>query len=93
MLEMVVCKLDRVVNAGAGVPKVTASPAELACMAGELDLLEVVAAALEMLVMDGECRAPGELIEAAEEELRMPGELIVAEGLLRMTDANVTDGD
>lgn len=39
MLEMVLCKPDNEENDGDGPPRVTFKPAELACIAGELDLV------------------------------------------------------
>lgn len=103
ILEIVDCSPVRVVNAVEVLPIVTAKPAELACIAGELDLDTLVAnidgEALLKLVIEGELLGPGEFIVAAdgelwrpdvaEGELLMPGELIVTEGEWRM----VEDGD
>lgn len=63
MLAIVDCKPVRVVKAGVVVAKVTANPAEVACIAGELEREVVVGMrgdgdALLKLVTDGECRGP-----------------------------------
>lgn len=100
MFEVVVCNPVRVVNAADVPPMVTAKPAELACMAGELDLDTPIAVtagdALPKLEIDGELLGPGELMvtndgelwkpEVADGELRTPGELMVTEGDCRMPD-------
>lgn len=76
MLEIVDCSPERAENAGAVVAIVTASPAELACIAGELD--RVVAStegeARLRLVTEGEFRGPGELMAIED------GELLATEG-------------
>lgn len=65
---MVDCNPVRVVKAGVVVAKVTASPADVACIAGELERDVVVdirdGEALLRLVTDGECLGgpPGEFM-------------------------------
>lgn len=80
ILEMVDCKPVKEVNAGVVVFKVTASPADEPCIAGELDL-EVVARrlgeALLKLETDGEFLGPGELTLTEDGELC---KLAVADG-------------
>lgn len=80
------------------VPMVTANPAELACIAGELDLdtpeAKIEGEALLRLVTEGEFLGPGELMVAEDEEwwrpavadgeFLMPGELIVTDGEWRI---------
>lgn len=74
---------------------VTAIPAELACIAGELDLdARIEGDALLRLLTEGEFLGPGELIVAedgelcrpavAEGEFLTPGELIVTDGEWRI---------
>lgn len=75
-MEFALDKVDKVENEGVVLPKVTFRPAELACMAGELDL-DTEGDALLRLVIEGEFLGPGEPPEAAvvmEGECRMPGE-------------------
>lgn len=74
-LDIADCILVRVVNDGVAAFRVTLSPADVACMAGELHLVEDVTdirdgEALDRLVMEGECLGPGELMVAEDGEVR-----------------------
>lgn len=63
---------DKLENAGEVVAIVTAKPALLACIAGELDLdvaAKIDGDALLKLVMEGEFLGPGELMVIEDEEL------------------------
>lgn len=73
-LDIADCILVKVVKDGVAVFKVTLSPADVACMAGELHLVEEVikdGEALERLVIEGECLGPGELMVAEDGEVRI----------------------
>lgn len=84
MFEIVDCKPVSVENAGV-VFKVTAKPAEDACIAGELDRDVVVGIndgdARLKLVTDGELFGPGELTVTEDGELCRPE---VVEGEFRI---------
>lgn len=71
ILEIVDCNPDRLENAGDVVAIVTAKPALLACIAGELDLVVAIidGDALLKLVTDGEFLGPGELMVIEDGEL------------------------
>lgn len=71
ILEIVDCNPDRLENAGDVVAIVTAKPALLACIAGELDLAVVITdgEALLRLVTEGEFLGPGELMVIEDGEL------------------------
>lgn len=71
ILEIVDCNPDRLENAGDVVAIVTANPALLACIAGELDLVVAITDgdALLKLVTDGEFLGPGELMVIEDGEL------------------------
>lgn len=87
ILEIVFCSPDSDENDGDGPPRVTFSPAELACIAGELDLvtwLRTFGETLLILVIEGEFLGPlaGDAIDEAkvlEGEWRRPGDPIVTE--------------
>lgn len=90
-MEIVLCKLDKVEKLGVVLPNVTFNPAEVDCIAGELDLDKFPAAsidgeALVRLEIDGEFLAPGELTtEVVDGEFRMldvtEGELLIVVGV------------
>lgn len=94
MLEIVDCKLERVANDGVVVLSVTLRPAELACIAGELDRaadMWITEGEVRLrLDMDGECFVTGELTLAVDGEFL---KLDVADGEFRIPVALVTDGD
>lgn len=88
IFEIVDCKLENVANEGVVVFKVTFRPAELACIAGELDRVVEISIrdgdALLRLLTDGECFVIGEptedgefrRLEVVDGEFRIPGELV-----------------
>ncbi|RZC40856.1 hypothetical protein BDFB_000355 [Asbolus verrucosus] len=91
IFEIVLCKLVSVEKLGVVVPRVTFSPAEVACIAGELDLdtlpPKTDGEARLKLETDGEFLGPDELTDVVDGEFRTPGELIVTDGeLLIITD-------
>lgn len=69
-------------------PSVTLRPAEVACIAGELDLdtlpPRIDGDARLKLDTEGEFLGPGELTDVDDGEFLMPGELMVTEGELRI---------
>lgn len=71
ILDIVDCNPDNPENAGDVVDIVTAKPALLACIAGELDLavVKIEGEALLKLVTDGEFLGPGELMVIEDGEL------------------------
>lgn len=81
LLAVVDWSPDKLEKVGVVVAIVTASPALLACMAGELDrvVLKTLGEALLRLVTEGEFLGPGELMVVdtteGDGEARMAGEL------------------
>lgn len=88
IFEMVLCRLLRVEKLGVVVPNVTLSPADVDCMAGELDRdtppPRIDGDARLRLDTDGELRGPGEFTDVVDGEFRTPGELMVTDGELRI---------
>lgn len=86
MLEIELCKLVKVEKLGVVIPNVTFNPAEVACIAGELDLETLLPRiegdALLKLDTDGEFLGPGEWTDVVDGEFLTPGEEMVTEGLV-----------
>lgn len=85
---------------GAVVAIVTANPALLACIAGELDrVVKTLGEALLKLVTEGELRGPGELIVIEEDELVIvvitvgDGEALMAGELTRLGRQCLTESE